>query len=53
VRADNQAALAAYLRRGFRIVGTAGRHAKIDGRYIDEIIIERQLSAFVANVRGG
>lgn len=43
VRADNEAALATYLRHGFRIVGTAGRHAKIGGRYIDEIVIERQL----------
>jgi ribosomal protein S18 acetylase RimI-like enzyme len=43
VRADNEAALATYLKHGFRIVGTASRHAKIDGRYIDEIVIERQL----------
>jgi L-amino acid N-acyltransferase YncA len=28
---------------GFRIVGTAERHAKIDGRYIDEIVIENLL----------
>lgn len=45
VRADNEAALAAYLGQGFRIVGTASRHAKIDGRYIDEIVIERQLQS--------
>ena len=43
VRADNQASLATYLGQGFRIVGTAERHAKIDGRDIDEIVIERQL----------
>ena len=41
VRADNQAALHTYLNQGFRIVGTAERHAKIDGKYIDEIVIER------------
>ena len=43
VRADNDAALRTYLRHEFRIVGTAYRHAKVDGRYIDEIVIERLL----------
>lgn len=43
VRADNPAALAAYLSHGFAIVGTARQHAKIQGVYIDEIIIERFL----------
>ena len=43
VRADNEAALHTYLGQGFRIVGTAERHAKIDGRYIDEIVIEKLL----------
>jgi L-amino acid N-acyltransferase YncA len=43
VRADNDAALSAYLAQGFSIVGSAKRHAKIDGRYIDETIIERLL----------
>jgi L-amino acid N-acyltransferase YncA len=43
VRADNENGLAAYRRQGFRVVGTAARHAKIDGKYIDEIIIERFL----------
>jgi len=41
VRADNDAGLQTYLRQGFRIVGTAERHAKIDDRYIDEIVIEK------------
>ena len=41
VRADNPAALETYLRHGFRVIGTAARHAKIDGRYIDETVIER------------
>lgn len=45
VRADNDAGLKTYLRQGFRIVGTAERHAKIDGTYIDEIVIEKTLSA--------
>ena len=44
VRADNSAGLNAYLKHGFRIVGTAERHAKIGGRYIDEILIEKLLS---------
>jgi L-amino acid N-acyltransferase YncA len=43
VRADNAAALASYLQRGFHIVGTAQKHAKINGTYVDEIIIERFL----------
>lgn len=43
VRADNPAALATYLSQGFRIVGTAQKQAKIDGRYVDEIMIERAL----------
>ena len=43
VRSDNPAALQTYLRQGFRIVGTARRHARIGGSYVDEIIIERLL----------
>jgi len=44
VRADNDAALRVYLRQGFRIVGTARRHARLEGRYIDEIVIEKMLT---------
>jgi RimJ/RimL family protein N-acetyltransferase len=47
VRADNDAALQAYLRQGFRIVGKAERQAKIDGKYIDEIVIEKVFSSTV------
>jgi L-amino acid N-acyltransferase YncA len=47
VRADNPAALATYQRHGFRVVGTAERHARIDGRYVDEVIIERRLDRSV------
>jgi len=43
VRGDNLASLTAYVKCGFRIVGTAQRHAKCGGRYVDEIIIERFL----------
>ncbi|MHC4399574.1 MAG: GNAT family N-acetyltransferase [Planctomycetota bacterium] len=43
VRADNRVALETYLAQGFRIVGTAERHARIDDRYVDEIIIEKLL----------
>lgn len=43
VRADNPAALAAYQAHGFEVVGTARRQARMDGRYIDEILIERML----------
>lgn len=40
VRADNPAALDAYRRHGFTVIGTARRQARIDGRYVDEIMIE-------------
>ena len=43
VRADNEAGLQTYLLQGFHIVGTAVRHAKIDGKYIDEVVIEKLL----------
>ena len=45
VRSDNPAALHAYRRQGFRIVGTAERHARVEGRLIDEIVIERILDS--------
>jgi len=48
VRADNASGLDTYLRHGFRIVGTAERHAKIDGTYVDEIVIEKLLPSTVA-----
>jgi L-amino acid N-acyltransferase YncA len=50
VRADNVGALAAYRARGFEIVGTARGHAKIDGRYIDEILIEKALASGSASL---
>lgn len=43
VRADNPAALAAYTRHGFQVIGTARKHAKIAGGYVDEILIEKFL----------
>lgn len=43
VRADNTQAVPFYLSLGFRIIGTAQRHAFIKGRYIDEILMERFL----------
>jgi len=43
VRADNPTALTAYLKQGFRVVGTAERQARLHGRYVDEIIIEKFL----------
>jgi L-amino acid N-acyltransferase YncA len=43
VRADNPAALATYLAQGFTIAGTARDHCRIDGRYIDEVMIEKRL----------
>jgi L-amino acid N-acyltransferase YncA/catechol 2,3-dioxygenase-like lactoylglutathione lyase family enzyme len=44
VRGDNAAALQTYLRQGFRIVGRACRQARLAGRHVDEIIIEKILA---------
>ena len=41
VRSDNPAALETYLKHGFRVIGHAEKQAKIDGRYVDEILIEK------------
>lgn len=43
IRADNPAALTTYLRQGFRVIGTAQRQAKLQGRYVDEVLVERFL----------
>ncbi len=43
VRADNITGLTAYLKQGFQIIGTAHRQAKINGVYIDEVLIEKWL----------
>lgn len=43
ILADNPAALATYHKHGFRTVGEAQRHAKLHGRYVDVVIVERFL----------
>ncbi|NNN87432.1 GNAT family N-acetyltransferase [Vibrio sp. 2-2(9)] len=43
VRSDNERALSAYLKQGFEIVGTAKKHAKVRGKYVDEVLIEKFL----------
>lgn len=43
VRGDNLTALATYMKHGFRIIGSAQKHAKIKGKYVDEILIEKLL----------
>lgn len=43
VRADNEAGLAAYASQGFQVVGRAKGQAKVGGRHIDEIVIEKLL----------
>jgi L-amino acid N-acyltransferase YncA len=48
VRSDNPAALQVYRRHGFEIIGTARRHARIAGRYVDEIMIELWLPDHVS-----
>lgn len=45
IRADNPGALAAYQEHGFAVIGTAKQQAKLNGRYIDEILIERALDS--------
>lgn len=44
VRGDNPAALQTYLHHGFQIVGVAKRHARVNGRYVDETLIEKSLT---------
>lgn len=43
VRADNPVSLQTYQHHGFTIVGTASRHARVRGQYVDEIIIQKFL----------
>ena len=43
IRADNLSAIAFYQEMGFKVVGTAARHAKIGDAYIDELIVEKLL----------
>ena len=43
VRADNLAALVFYQKLGFCVIGTAQRQARLNGKYVDEIMIERFL----------
>ncbi len=43
IRADNPAALATYQRQGFQIVGTARQQARVNGNYVDEIMVEKFL----------
>lgn len=50
VRADNPAALQTYLGQGFYTVGTAHRQARVGGKYIDEIIIEKLLAPLVEGI---
>jgi L-amino acid N-acyltransferase YncA len=45
VFAFNQASLALCRRCGFREVGTHQRHARLDGRWIDVVIVERLIAA--------
>lgn len=53
IRADNLGALNCYLRHGFRIVGTAHKQLKINGRYVDEIVVEKLLTGLQEAVSPG
>lgn len=41
IRADNPQAVSFYQSQGFKIIGTARKHAFVQGRYIDEILMEK------------
>jgi L-amino acid N-acyltransferase YncA len=41
IRADNPQAVSFYLSQGFRVIGTAQKHALVRGKYIDEVIAEK------------
>ena len=41
--ADNSAGLRAYAQQGFTVVGQVPKQAKIDGHYIDEVLVEKWL----------
>ena len=43
ILATNDASLAFHQRLGFTVVGTARRQARLGGRYVDEVLIERFL----------
>jgi L-amino acid N-acyltransferase YncA len=49
VRGDNPAALQTYLHHGFHVVGTARRHPKVRGVYVDETLIEKFLNPAAVN----
>ena len=40
---DNAAAVRAYSKHGFSVVGTARRHARIRNNYVDMFVVERLL----------
>jgi len=44
VRADNPQAVSFYLSQGFKIIGTAQKHAFLQGKYIDEILMEKLIA---------
>ena len=45
IRADNPYAVLFYRRLGFRVIGIAADHARVEDRYVDEILLERPLDA--------
>jgi len=44
MRADNPREMAFYPRQGFRVIGTAQRHARIDGADFDQVLLGRFLA---------
>ena len=41
IRADNPVAVSFYQSLGFKVIGTAKRHAFVRGKYVDEILAEK------------
>jgi len=44
MRAENPGAPGFHLTLGFQLIGTARRRARINGNYVDEVMIEKFLS---------
>lgn len=45
IRADNPGAIAFYQSLGFRTIGRAENHARVNGHFVDEILTEKLLEA--------
>ncbi len=44
IRADNRPAVAFYESQGFRVIGTAERHARVGADFVDEVLAEKWIA---------